>query len=359
MAMAEWLETYGNPAVLATGGALIGGLFGFFAQRSRFCLRAAVIEFWHRRFGDKLTVWLLAFSAAVISVQVMALMGWLDTSNARQISATGSISGALIGGLFFGIGMIMARGCASRLLVLSATGNLRALLSGLIFAVTAQSALSGVLSPLRLAISSWWAVDGGASRDLLALAGLGHGAGLALGLLWLLAALYFSLQSPRRGLWMWVGGMGTGSMVAAAWGFSQWVARESFDPVQIQGLTFSGPSAQWLMRLVQWPAPPIGFDFGLLPGVFIGSLVGALVGKEWKLEGFTDGYSMRRYMGGAVLMGFGAMLAGGCAVGAGVTGGAIFALTAWISLAGMWLGAGLTDRWLDGAMPVATQPRQT
>jgi hypothetical protein len=40
MAMAEWLETYGNPAVLATGGALIGGLFGLFAQRSRFCLRA-------------------------------------------------------------------------------------------------------------------------------------------------------------------------------------------------------------------------------------------------------------------------------------------------------------------------------
>jgi uncharacterized membrane protein YedE/YeeE len=47
-------------------------------------------------------------------------------------------------------------------------------------------------------------------------------------------------------------------------------------------------------------------------------------------------------------MGFGSMLAGGCAVGAGVTGGAIFALTAWLSLVGMWVGAGLTDRWLDG-----------
>jgi uncharacterized membrane protein YedE/YeeE len=44
------------------------------------------------------------------------------------------------------------------------------------------------------------------------------------------------------------------------------------------------------------------------------------------------------------------MLAGGCAVGAGVTGGAIFALTAWLSLVGMWLGAGLTDRWLDGGV---------
>ena len=83
--------------------------------------------------------------------------------------------------------------------------------------------------------------------------------------------------------------------------------------------------------------------------------MGAWSGKDLKLEGFTDGYSMRRYIAGAVLMGFGSMLAGGCAVGAGITGGAIFALTAWITLVGMWLGAGLTDRWLDrpaaGAAP--------
>ena len=81
--------------------------------------------------------------------------------------------------------------------------------------------------------------------------------------------------------------------------------------------------------------------------MFAGSWLGAWVGQDFKLEGFKDGYSMRRYIFGAVLMGFGAMLAGGCAVGAGITGGAIFALTAWVSLIGMWLGAGLTDRWLD------------
>jgi len=46
-------------------------------------------------------------------------------------------------------------------------------------------------------------------------------------------------------------------------------------------------------------------------------------------------------------MGFGGMLAGGCAVGAGVSGASVFALTAWISLIGMWLGAGLTDFVVD------------
>jgi len=50
----------------------------------------------------------------------------------------------LIGGLLFGLGMVMTRGCASRLLVLSANGNLRTLLSGLIFAVTAWLALLGM-----------------------------------------------------------------------------------------------------------------------------------------------------------------------------------------------------------------------
>jgi uncharacterized membrane protein YedE/YeeE len=345
--LATILERFGDGTVLAMGGAVIGTLFGFFAQRSRFCLRAAVIEFWHRTFGEKLSVWLLAFATAVVTVQVMLLTGALDISTARQIATRGSLSGAGVGGLLFGAGMIMTRGCASRLLVLSANGNLRALLAGLIFAVTAQASLSGVLAPLRATISSWWTVEGGASRDLLAITGVGPWGGLTAGLIWLGAALYFSWRSPQRNAWMWVGGIGTGLMVAAAWWFSYAVSTQSFQDVQVQGLTFSGPSAEWLMRVLSSPAPAVGFNFGLLPGVFAGSFLGAWLGRDLKLEGFKDGYSMTRYIAGAILMGGGSMLAGGCAVGAGMTGGAIFALTAWVSLLGMWGGAGLMDRLLD------------
>ncbi|MEN9996066.1 MAG: hypothetical protein RL462_842 [Pseudomonadota bacterium] len=347
IALNEVVEIYGEGTILAIGGAVIGVLFGFFAQRSKFCLRAAVIDFWHGHFKDKLSIWLLAFSAAVIATQALVLWGGLDSSGARQIAARGSLSGAIVGGLMFGVGMILTRGCASRLLILSANGNLRALLSGLIFAVVAQSSLSGALMPARIAISEWSTLDGGPGRDLLAMAGAGHMTGLAIGLLSFVIAIYFVSRSTRKPVMLWVGGIGTGLSVAAAWGFTQWVAKNSFEPIQIQGLTFSGPSAEWLMRVLQSPAPKIGFEFGLLPGVFLGSFLGALVGKEFQLEGFKDGYSMRRYIAGAVLMGFGSMLAGGCAIGAGVTGGAIFALTAWVTLVGMWLGAGLTDRWLD------------
>ena len=364
MNFAALIERYGENTLMALGGLVIGGLFGFFAQRSKFCLRAATLEFWHRTYGEKIAVWLLAFSAAVVGVQVLILTQHMDTSAARQISATGSMSGALIGGLLFGIGMILTRGCASRLLVLSANGNLRALLSGLIFAVTAQAALSGSLAPWRETISTWWTVDGGRSRDLLALTGLGPWGGLVLGLIWMAAALFFAIRSGW-GLWKWVGGIGTGLMVAAGWGFSYLVARNSFEVVAVQSLTFSGPSAEWLMRVLASPAPAIGFSFGLIPGVFAGSFIGAWVGHDFKLEGFSDGYSMRRYIFGAIFMGFGSMLAGGCAVGAGITGGSIFATTAWLSLVGMWLGAGLTDRLIDrpahstpaaGAAPVRTAP---
>ena len=358
MDFASLNEAYSEGAVLAAGGLGVGVLFGFFAQRSRFCLRAAVIEFWHAKFGEKLSVWLLTFSTAVIAIQGMILLGWLDVSSARQLANRGSMSGALIGGLLFGAGMIMTRGCASRLLVLSANGNLRALLSGLIFAVTAQSALSGALSPLRQELTSWWTVEGGASRDLLSVLGVSHEVGLLVGLIWLIAAMYFTTRTTQRA-WMWLGGIGTGLSVALAWWFSYQVAHNSFNVVAIQGVTFSGPSAEWLMRVLAPNPPGLGFDFGLLPGVFLGSFLSAWWAREFKLEGFKDGYSMRRYIAGAMMMGFGAMLAGGCAVGAGVTGGSIFAVTSWLALIGMWMGAGLTDQWMDPppkSAPTLVQP---
>jgi uncharacterized membrane protein YedE/YeeE len=64
---------------------------------------------------------------------------------------------------------------------------------------------------------------------------------------------------------------------------------------------------------------------------------------------------MRRSMTGAVLMGFGAMLAGGCSIGAGVTGGSIFAGTAWMALFAMWVGAVAADLVIDqrGALAAA------
>jgi uncharacterized membrane protein YedE/YeeE len=100
-----------------------------------------------------------------------------------------------------------------------------------------------------------------------------------------------------------------------------------------------------LVRVLFAPDKAPTFDLGLVPGVFLGSFVAALLFRELKLEGFAGGASMRRYLVGAVLMGFGGMLAGGCAVGAGLSGAAVFTVTSWVTLSAMWAAAALTD-WL-------------
>lgn len=343
----QLIERLGEMWTITAVGAVIGVLFGFFAQRSRFCLRSAIIEFARNTRDGKLSVWLFAFAAAVTLTQAFILLGWLDVQEARQLASRGSLSGAAIGGAMFGIGMILARGCSSRLLVLAAQGNLRALLSGLVFAVTAQAALAGVLSPLRNALAGLWTVEGGAARDLIALSGVGHVGGLVFGAAWLVAAIVWA-RRQRVSVWRCLGATGVGTCVALAWLMTYLVSRHTFElVVPIQSLSFTGPSSDVLMLVLSPPGQPMKFDIGLVPGVFLGSFLAALLFRELKLEGFQGGQSMRRYIAGAMLMGFGGMLAGGCAVGAGVSGAAVFTMTAWVTLAAMWIGASLTDLVVD------------
>jgi uncharacterized membrane protein YedE/YeeE len=163
---------------------------------------------------------------------------------------------------------------------------------------------------------------------------------------WLIAGLSFAFRSrlPRR---LILAALATGAAVVAGWLFTYQLSQASFAPVTLKSLTFSGPSAELLMLVLNSAQLRLGFDLGIVPGVFLGSFLAAARAHELRLEGFSDGLGMRRYLLGAVLMGFGAMLAGGCAVGAGVSGGAIFSLTAWVALGGMWVGAGATDLFLD------------
>jgi uncharacterized membrane protein YedE/YeeE len=340
------LDAIGEAETSALGGLAIGIAFGAFAERSRFCLRAAAVEFARGEIAGKVAIWLVAFSSAVLFVQMLVGSGHLDVAEARQFAARGSLSGAIVGGALFGAGMVLARGCASRLLVLSATGNLRALLSGLIFAVAAEASIHGILSPLRDRIAGWWTIGGREQLDLLQLAGLPPQAGLAIGLAFAAGTVFFAVRarlSPRG----WLGAAGVGAAVAAGWWFTYQLAGQAFVPMTVKSLTFTGPSADMLMLVLSLPDQALDFDTGLVPGVFAGAALAALVAGEWRLQGFQDGHSMRRYIVGAVLMGFGGMLAGGCAVGAGVTGGAIFAVTAWATLFAMWAAAGLTDLVVD------------
>lgn len=345
MDLVSLVERIGEAPTATMFGLLTGAVFGIAAQRSRFCLRAATVEFARGGLGDKVSVWLLTFSTALVWVQAAQLLGLLNSADARMMAVPGSWSGAVIGGLLFGAGMVLARGCSGRLLVLAATGNLRSVVSGLIFAVVAQMSLAGVLSPLRDRIASIWVTKGGRNVDLLSAIGMPEYAGLVLGLLIAVFALVLSRQN-RIGAMRLVFASGVGFAIALGWVLTYALSQVAFDPVQIESATFTGPSANTLMFFLDRSAV-LDFDIGLVPGVFLGALVAAGLAGELKIQAFDGPVTMRKAMIGAALMGFGGMLAGGCAVGAGVTGGSIFVGTAWCALFFMWVGAMLTDLIVD------------
>lgn len=338
MDMEQLIDSFGEGATLFGIALAVGILFGAAAQHSRFCLRSATIEFSERSWGVSIATWFLAFSAAVTSVQFLIAVEYIDISEARQIAATGSLSGAIIGGLLFGSGMILARGCASRLLVLSATGNLRAIVTGLVLTLTAQASLRGVLAPAREALSALWTIPGGPSRDLLSYVKISPQVVLFFASLSLFISIWFAWN---RGCKMSriIAALLVGVAVGLGWLGTYFVAQASFEVVAISSITFTGPSADTLMGLINERRLPLGFGSGLVPGVFLGAFAMAFFAKEARIQRFEPEMPMERYLVGGILMGFGSMLAGGCAVGAGMSGGSIFALTAWLALLSMWVGA--------------------
>lgn len=346
MVLIDVMDRLGEPWTLALGGGAIGMIFGAFAQQSRFCLRAATVEFWRGSIGERTSVWLVVFLAAIAGTSLLSQTGAIVAHEARQIASPQSLSGAAIGGLMFGSGMILARGCASRLLVLAATGNLRALLSGLVFAVVAQASLYGILSPLREAMARLLTTGTIGGNDILQMIGLDGGVALGLASLAGLAGIALALWRGARP-WTVFAAAAVGSTVPLAWWFTHAMSGLSFSPVQMNSITFTGPSASTLMLFLNGGATAVNFSTGLVPGVFAGSFLAALFTGELQLAGFEGGQSMKRYLAGAALMGFGGMLAGGCAVGAGVTGASVFALTAWVTLFAIWFAAGATDWLID------------
>lgn len=341
------IERFGEPLLGAAFGLAIGVLFGILAQRSRFCMRSATIEVWRNTGGDRLPLWLLAVGVAIAATQGLIAAGLVSTDTIRQLSGGGSYSGAAIGGVLFGIGMILTRGCVSRLMVLSAAGNLRAVVTLTVFIAVAYATMKGGLGDLRAAAAAIYPVEGAARLDLLRGAGIGAWGGIAFGAAITIAALWLGAQ---RGLsvFMALGGVGIGLIVAATYALTAGLNAASFDPQPVRGLSFIAPVVNTIAAALPASAAfKLDFDAGLIPGVLIGALIAALLSRSFQIQWFPSGLSTIRYVAGAVLMGFGGVLAGGCSMGNGVSGFAIYAIPSLIALGAMWIGAGLADALFD------------
>lgn len=347
------IDALGENGAALAGGAVLGGSFGFLAQRTAFCTRSAVLDLTRGRDLSALATWSAGFAAALLAVQLLLQLGHIDVAEARFFSTAQSLSGAVIGGSLFGIGMILTRGCVSRLLVLSAGGNLRAVYSVLVVALAGFATYAGVLMPLRDTVGGLWSSSAIGGNDLLAHLGSGEWAGVLAGVLLAAAAILLAWKS-RLSVWRLLGGAGIGLTVAGGWTFTYALSSQVFEPIQVESLSFIRPLATTGALSVDGSAFA-GLDQGLLIGTLLGAFAASVLFREFRIVTFAEpgAPSILRYTVGAVLMGFGGILAAGCTIGAGLTGGSVLAVSSLLGLLSMMGGAALGDRIIDRAAPTA------
>ena len=308
-------------------GLVLGCAYGALAQRSAFCLRRSLVGQW-RDCLPALGAWAMALACAIAGTRLAVATDLISFDAHRFLAPDLPVASVLLGGALFGAGMVLAGGCVSRLTVLTGSGNLRALFVLLVFAVTAHAVMKGALAPIREALGNA-TVRGGEATALTALPG-----GEAWPLVLALAALVFALRSGARISHLAMAGA-IGLLVPLGWIGTGFVLLDDFDPIRVQSLGFTGPMADTLFWAVAATSIPAGFGTGLAAGVLVGSLVAALAAGEFRWQSLEGPRQTGRYLAGAVMMGVGGVLAGGCTVGAGLSGVSTASLAALLALAAM------------------------
>ncbi len=106
---------------------------------------------------------------------------------------------------------------------------------------------------------------------------------------------------------------------------------------------------------------PAGFGFGvmMLIGIFLGSMASALISGTFKLRAVSDDQWVQVFgpsrwkrwgmlFGGAILLEYGAGIAGGCTSGLAISGGVQLAPAAFLFMAGMFISGIITAMILYG-----------
>lgn len=330
----DWLTPLEASAVF---GGIIGLIFGAAAFYTKFCIRRALVHNEPATRLSALAVWATALAVAVLGTQLSVLAGWIEFSEHRFHTDSVPLALIAIGGALFGAGMVLTRGCASRLTVLSGSGNLRALFVIILFAITAHATLKGILSPLRTTLAEL-TVATTLNAQLLESQIMVWAIVLAV-----IASAIFLIRKSTAPAKHIAGAALIGLLVPAAWVGTGFVLQDDFDPIVFQSLSFTSPSSDWLFWSIASTSTGAGFGVGLLSGVVMGSAVTAIAKSEFQWQSFTSPRETGRYSLGAVLMGIGGVFAGGCTVGAGLSGVASLSISAALSLLSIVVGAKITN----------------
>jgi uncharacterized membrane protein YedE/YeeE len=337
------------PDVVVVLGFAIGAAFGVAGLLSGFCLMSGLRDYWTKDDGRKLRSYALALAVAVAGTQAVAGFGYVDIGKSLYLQPSFSAPLIFLGGLMFGLGMVLANGCASRALVLLGKGNLRSLLVVGIIAVAAQMTLKGLIAPARLAFLQWTQVTPAnvSVPSLLGAAGIGESVAQIAAVLIVsggLVAFAFSDRAFRRAYGQIAAGLVIGLLIVAGWLATGYFGADDFNPIPVTSLSFVAPLADTLQYAMFSTGLSLSFGVALALGVLAGSAATALLSGRFALEGFSSAPHMLRSTLGAALMGSGGAMAYGCSVGQGLTGLSTLALPSFIAVAGIVGGAALGIR---------------
>lgn len=348
------LEAIDAAWALAAAGLLIGGLFGAVAYRSHFCTMGAVSDlvlFGSRR---RLRVWALAIVAAIVGTQGLALAGLVPLGASAHLAPRLFWLGAVSGGLLFGFGMVLAGGCPSRALVRLGGGSMKALVVLLVTGIAAFLVASGPLAGVLTTLSAVGSVPlalptGGLDAALAGPLGLPPITAAVLAAALVLAPLVLFV-TDRRFLASRADvatGLAIGALVALGWLATATLVDPFGPPAAPVSLTFVAPTGRSILWLMVGNGEVPGFGVATILGTALGAALATAASGGPRIETFASQGDMLRHLGGAVLMGVGGVLAGGCSVGQGVTGVSALSLQALLALAAILLGTVWGLRYLE------------
>jgi uncharacterized membrane protein YedE/YeeE len=339
--------------------------FGAIAQRTHFCTMGAVADIVNMGDWTRMRMWVLAIGVAMIGFNAMVALGWLDAGKSLYGGPRVMLLSAVVGGLMFGFGMVLASGCGNKTLVRIGAGNLKSLVVFVVMGVAAFATLKGITAVLRVETVDKVSITLRSGQDLptllaastgVAKPGLALGLGLAIGsalIVWVLA------RAEGRAPETLLAGVGVGIIIAAVWWVSGRLGHLAEDPNtleeaflatnshRMESLSFVAPIAYTLDWLMFYSDASKLLTMGIVStaGVVVGSAIAALAQGRFRWEGFGSAGDTANHLAGAVLMGVGGVTALGCTVGQGLSGVSTLSVTSFIALAAIVMGAVLALRW--------------
>jgi len=358
-------------------------VMGAVVNKTNFCTMGAVSDWVNMGDTGRFRAWLLAIAVAVLGVVGLEYSGFVNPGSAFPPYRAGQLIWAenLLGGVLFGIGMTLASGCGNKTLVRLGAGNIKSLMVAAVIAVIAYFMVNpfpGSDQTLFTVLFYDWirplAVDLGAAQDLGSVLVRDNPLtgrlviGLILGVV--LLAIIFRSADFRGSFDNILGGLVVGLAVLGAWYVTSNVAidldgeeyslqsyAQQWDfladsnegkpadtrPLAPQSFTFINPMGQTLgYASAGFRETYLTFGVMALLGVIAGSFLWALLSRSFRFEWFASLRDFVNHLVGAVLMGFGGVLALGCTIGQGITGISTLATGSFIAFGGIVFGSALT-----------------